>query len=374
MDTLLESDRIPDAPHPRETEAIFGQDDAVRAFLRAWETGRLHHAWLLTGIPGIGKATLAWQIAGFLLHGGTTAAPARIGDGWRLAPPPESALSRRLLALSEPRLLLLRRGANERGNALSRFITVDDTRQLHDFLGLSAVDGGFRVVIVDAVDDMNEPAANALLKLLEEPPPATVFLLVSHRPGGLLPTIRSRCRVLRLHPLDATALGQALAAAGGRVAADEEHALAELAGGSVGDALRLVALDGIARYQRLVSLLSDLPTLDRSRVATLVEDCTGRGAEEHLTLTLHQIALFLARLAHGAALQAPPPEAARGEAALFARLAPSPADAPFWATLAGDLVPRALQAQRLNLDPGALLMDTLFSIEARLATRAPSDE
>ncbi|MBP9183538.1 MAG: DNA polymerase III subunit delta' [Fuscovulum sp.] len=374
-DPLPDPDRLDGAPHPRETARLIGQDVAETAFLDAFRQGRLHHGWLLTGPKGVGKATLAWRIARFLL-----ATPE--DDGMFAPPPPDSLdippdhpVARRLRALAEPRLYLLRRGPNDKETALSQFITVDEVRKMKSFFALSAADGGRRVAIVDAADEMNTAAANALLKLLEEPPAGATFLLVAHRPHGLLPTIRSRCRELRLTPLAPPDLAQALAQAGGDTAPEDTAALAELAGGSVGEAFRLTHSDGIRTYAELVRLFQDLPRLDRSRAATLADSAAGRAAGDRFDQIVTLADLFLARLARAGTLGRTPPEAAPGEAALIARLSPDPLAARHWATLAEDLTARARRGKAVNLDPAALLMDMLFRIDetaGALAKRQPA--
>ncbi|VDC33290.1 DNA polymerase III subunit delta' [Pseudogemmobacter humi] len=363
---LPEPDRSEGAPHPRETPVLFGQQAAEEGFLTAFNSGRLHHAWMLTGPKGVGKATLAWRIARFLLSapaddGGLFGAPAAPDT---LDTDPDSPLARRMRALAEPRLYLLRRGANDKGNALSQFITVDEVRRMKSFFALSAADGGRRVAIVDAVDEMNTAAANALLKLLEEPPAGAVFLMVSHQPARLLPTIRSRCRELKLSRLAPDALSDALTATGGAVDPEDTVALAELADGSVGEAFRLTSLEGLQSYAALVGLFATLPRLDRSRALALADSAAARGGADRFDLILTQIDLFLSRLARAAARRETPPEAAPGEAALFARLAPDVASARPWAELAQSLTARARRGKAVNLDPAALLMDILLKIDA----------
>ncbi len=363
---LPEPDRIEGAPHPSETLRLFGQGAAEAEFLDAFNTGRLHHGWLITGPRGIGKATLAWRMARFLLT-----MPLAQGEGLFGTPPPPETLdiaadhpvARRLLALSDPGLFLLRRGANDKGDRLAAEIRVQEVRRLGNFFALSAADGGRRVVIVDAADDLNTQAANAILKMLEEPPARTVMLLVSHQPSGLLPTIRSRCRTLRLTPLEPQDMAQALEQAG--IASDDDPAaLAELSGGSVGSAVRLINLGGLNIYGELMRLMESLPRLDRARALKLAETGAMRGAEERLDLLFSLTALMLARLARsGATGQAPVAEAFPGEAALFMRLAPDPRKGRAWAECAEVIGARARHGRAVNLDPAALVLDTVFRIQ-----------
>jgi DNA polymerase-3 subunit delta' len=368
---LPEPDRIEGAPHPRETVALFGHQPAQTAFLEAHASGRLHHAWLITGPRGVGKATLAWRVARFLL-----ATPPE--DGGMFAPPPPGTLdippdnpvARRMLQLAEPRLFLLRRGPNEKETALSADIRIDEVRRMKSFFALSAADGGRRVAIIDAADEMTTNAANALLKLLEEPPAQVTFLVIAHQPHRLLPTIRSRCRELRLAALPPDHLAAALAQAGGAVDDSDVVALAELAAGSVGEAFRLTNLDGLRSYGNLIALMTTLPRLDRSRALAFAETGAGKGAEPRFDLIVTLLDLFLARLARAGTLRQLPPEAARGEADLFARLAPGEQAARAWADLAQTLSLRARRGRAVNLDPAALLMDSLLKINETAALLA----
>ncbi len=369
---IPEPDRIEGAPHPRETPHLFGHDSAETAFLSAFNGGRMHHGWLITGPRGVGKATLAWRLARFLL-----AAPADDGGLFGAPPPPttldtpeDDPLARRIRALAEPRLFLLRRPWDDKTTRLKQDITVDEVRRMKSFFTLSATDGGRRAAIIDAADDMNPSAANALLKLLEEPPAGATFFLIAHQPYRLLPTIRSRCRELRLTPLAPDALATALTQAGGEVAPDQTQPLAELAGGSVGEAFRLTNLDGLKLYATLIALFSTLPRLDRPRLLALAETGAGRGAEQQFDLILTLIDLFLTRLARAAATRQLPPEAAPGESALITRLSQSPDAARHWADIAQSLAQRARRGKAVNLDPAALLMDMVLKLEETAGTLA----
>lgn len=367
-----EPDAIEGAPHPRATATLYGHAAAEAEFLRAFTSGRLHHGWLITGARGVGKATLAWKLARFLL-----ATPDADGGLFGAPPPPETLdidpehpVARRMRQLAEPRLFLVRRGLNNTETGLSAVLRVEEVRGLKGFLNLSAADGGRRAVIIDCADEMNANAANAVLKILEEPPQGVSFFLISHQPFRLLPTIRSRCRELRLSPIGPDDLAAALSQAGAETSADEAGPLAELAGGSVGEAFRLTNLDGLAIYGQIVGLVASLPKLDRSRALALAESGAGRGAEARFDLIVTLIDLFLTRLARAAALRQLPPEAAKGEAEVITRLADHPLAAQRWADLAQSLSQRARRGKAVNLDPAALLMDMVLELEKTAASLA----
>ncbi len=371
-----EPDRTDGAPHPRETGRLVGQAAAEAAFLDACRAGRLHHAWLLIGPRGAGKATLAWRMARFLLAGaaGDAGDAGLLTDTAAAVPdtldiPPDHPVSRRVTALSEPGLFLLRRAWDDKANRLKTVITVDEVRRLKGFLSLSATDGGRRVVIIDAADEMNNATANAVLKMLEEPPPGVVLILVSHRPSALLPTIRSRCRTLRLEALTAEDMASALAGLGVETAANSA-ALAELAGGSVGEAVRLVNLDGIGVYTMLTGLFSTLPGLDRRKLLELADGVTGKTARIRPDVALDMLDALLVRLARCGARGGPPDEAVPGEAALLSRLSPTPAAGRAWADLQQELSSRARHGVAVNIDPAALILDIGFRIDRTAAQLA----
>ena len=359
-----EPDRAGTAPHPRHTLHLFGQAAAEEAFLDAFSSDRLHHGWLLTGPRGIGKATFAWKAARFLLSQPAPGAD----DGLFGAPPapssldtdPEHPVARRLAALSDPALFLLRRPWNDKTKKLSAEITVDTVRGLHSFLHMSASDGGRRVVIVDAADELNTSAANALLKVLEEPPANTTLFLVSHQPARLLPTIRSRCRSLPLNPLTDTDMQAALTQAAPEATLDP--GLAALAQGSVGTALRMAEGGGLETYTALLSLWSGR-SFDRARAIACAEACVGAAQTDTYALTTELIALFLARTAR-AGLEGPPAAPVSSEeAAVLTRLAPHDVAARGWASLASTLQGRIAHARAVNLDPAAVILDTLHAID-----------
>ena len=364
--SLPEPDRIDGAPHPRETGQLFGQDAAQADFLQAYASDRLHHGWLITGPRGVGKATLAWQIARFLL-----ATPPVETDGLFGAPPPptdlaidpEHPVARRVMAGSEAGLFVLRRPFDEKAKRLKAQITVDEVRKLKGFFALSSADGGRRVVIVDAADEMNVNAANALLKLLEEPPERATLLLVSHQPSRLLPTIRSRCRELRLAPLAPDDMERALTAAECDLTDADPKALSALSGGSVGEAVRLARQDGLKLYADLVKLLSTLPDLSRPHAIALAESAAGRGKEDRLDLLLTLLDRALARLARTGAIGQPPsPAGAAQETETFQRLCPSPQAARVWAQLAQQEGDRLRHGRAVNVEAASLLLASFLAL------------
>jgi DNA polymerase-3 subunit delta' len=248
-------------PHPRETTDLFGHHDAEAALLNAYRSGRIPHAWLIGGALGIGKATLAYRMARLVLaHRDPLAASVQRADN--LGVDPENPVARRIKAGAHGGLLVLQRTPNDKG-VMRTVITVDETRETITFFGSTAAAEGWRVCIVDTVDELNPNAANALLKTLEEPPRQSLFLLVSHVPGRVLPTILSRCRRLSLRPLATTEVIQAASRATG-LAIDEPSLLeaAEAAEGSVARALTLLGGDAVKLHHRTAALLASLPRVD----------------------------------------------------------------------------------------------------------------
>lgn len=246
---------------PRQTVVLFGHDEAETALLAAYRSGRIPHAWLIGGPKGIGKATLAYRMARFVLAHPDPATPA-VQGATSLAVDESDAAARRITTGSHGGLLVLERSANDKG-VLRTVITVDETRETIAFFGSTAGTEGWRVCIVDTVDELNANAANALLKILEEPPERSLFLLVSHSPARVLPTIQSRCRRLPLRPLSVADVRRAVAASAGLDLDDPElAAAAEVAEGSAGRALMLIGGEALGLTQRTRAALEVLPRLD----------------------------------------------------------------------------------------------------------------
>lgn len=234
---------------PAENTKLFGHDEAQAFLSQSYRSGKGHHAVLIEGPEGIGKATLAFRFANYVLSNPDPAtAPEVIGD-----PDPASAVSRQIASGASHNLLYLSRPVDEKTGKVKSAITVDEVRRAGRFFSQTSGTGNWRIVIIDPADDMNRNAANAILKILEEPPKRALFLVLSHAPGKLLPTIRSRCLPLKLAPLDNKALGAALANLG---ATGSDAAVLSMAKGSVGEALKLLNYGGgeiIAAYNEVLS-------------------------------------------------------------------------------------------------------------------------
>jgi DNA polymerase III subunit delta' len=257
-----DEDRDGDAPPPRETAKLFGHGAAEREFLTAYRSGRIPHAWLIGGEAGIGKATLAYRMARFVLAYPDPSHPA-VTAASSLALDPAHPTARRVAANAHSDLLVLERSEGENGK-MRTVITVDQVRRLVTFFGSTAGEGGWRVCIVDSADELKYPeGSNALLKMLEEPPARALFLLVSHAPDRLLPTIKSRCRRLALKPLGPVEVARAATAVLGPGAqASRVKQAAEAAGGSVARALALAGGPRLELRQRLAAMLDALPAVD----------------------------------------------------------------------------------------------------------------
>src|SRR3954471_23511581 len=266
-------------PHPRATNELFGHLEAEQALLDAYQGGRIPHAWLIGGETGIGKATLAYRMARFVLAYPDPAMPA-VQKAQSLVVPADHPTARRIAGQAHSDLLSLERVINEKTGKLFTVTRVDDVRRTVPFFGSTAGEGGWRVAVVDPLEDLNREGDNALLKVLEEPPPRALLLLVSHAPGRVLPTIRSRCRTLILRPLaDADVARAATGAMGENADADAIRGAAAAAGGSVGRALMLLEGDALELRQQVVGLLDRLPALDPRALHALGDEIAGTQAE-----------------------------------------------------------------------------------------------
>lgn len=282
---------------PAANRLLVGHAEPLEAFAAAQASGRLHHAWLLQGPSGIGKATAAFAIARRLL---------RPGDGTMV----DEATDRQIASGAHPQLLHLTRPPADRGGFKTQ-TTVDEIRRLNHFFQTTAA-VGWRVAIIDPVDDLNRNAANALLKILEEPPVRAIFLLVNHSPGRLLPTIRSRCRLLPFAPLAPENVAEAMRAVLPTAKDAEIAEAAARSDGSVRTGLAVLLNGGLEIADAVASLMRPLEP-DWKAVQTLADSLAQRGKEAAFEFMLNCLFRETAALAEG--------ELAAGQGARAERLA-----------------------------------------------------
>lgn len=253
--------------HPRNTHTLFDHAQAENTLIKAYNSGKLPHAWMFTGPKGIGKATLAYRFARFLMNEGESG-PGLFGD--QTAPTSleigqDNPIAKRIAARGHGDLVTLELSPDEKGK-MRTSIPVDDVRKIVKFSHKTSIEGGWRIVIVDAVEEMNRNAANALLKVLEEPPEKTVLLLICHLPGQILQTIHSRCCHLPLMALNEDTVIRLLKEQAPEVSESDAVQLARLSEGSIGKALDLWAGGGLDLYREMIALLGTLPNLDMVRL------------------------------------------------------------------------------------------------------------
>lgn len=355
-------------PPARSNPDLIGQLEAEQVLLDAFHGGRMAHAWLVSGPEGIGKSTLAHRFARYVLAQGPTGGDAGLfGDELPQSIPetlyigPETPVFQRVAAGSHGDLLTVKRTPNDRGK-LRTEIVVDDVRTVGSFLSKTASEGGWRMVIVDSADEMNRNAANALLKVLEEPPDHALLLLVSHNPGQLLPTIRSRCRRLNLELLGTEDMESLLLKYQPDLSDSDRAQLIELSGGSIGHAVDLVAAGGIDLYRACLALLATLPDLSIAKLHSLADQLAKAGAEEQFNTAMDLLRGILARLLRYLAEGAENNATFSAERALFERIGPV-AGLDRWLEVwekMGNLLERA---GAVNLDRKQVVLNVFLEID-----------
>lgn len=349
---VLRFDAIEGWPAPDERADWLGSPVVERTLLDAYRGGRMHHAWLIGGPKGIGKATLAYRFARFLLAHPDPAA-SEVEAAADLSVPANHPAFRKVMGRSHPNLLVLERPFDERNHRYKSELTVDEIRRTVGFYGTTSGEAGWRIAIVDPADDMNTSAANALLKVLEEPPARALFLIVSHAPGRSLPTIRSRCRRLDIQPLPTERIVAALKAGEAEAEGADLELAAELADGSLRRAILLAEHDGITNYRALARLLSRLPDIDIAAMHDFADSIAGRGNDDAWDGFRDQLAAWLNRRVRG-----------QSEPETGIPLSPAAAAAPLerWAEVWENLRASADLTDEYNLDRKRTVLTILMSL------------
>jgi len=356
---------------PRANPELKGHGGSENILMEAARSGRMHHAWLLTGPKGIGKATLAHRFSRWLLAGRAEAAPqdglfgAETGPEDGLWLDPADPLFQRIAAGGHADLLTLQRELDESGKRLRGEIVATDVRKVAGFLSLTAAEGGWRVVVIDGAEDMNRHAANALLKMLEEPPPKTVLLLVSHAPGRLLATIRSRCRKLVLGPLVDAVVAGLLQDHRPDLSGEEVKLLAAMGEGSIGRALSLSDAGGVALYGDMLDLIATLPKTDTARLHgvtdAIARSRSDNGAYAAFDVFTDLLGWWIARLVRARATGVTPPELAPGEGEVIARLS-AIGNLDQWVEVWEKITRLFRRTASVNLDRKQVLLNAFFAL------------
>jgi len=340
---------------------LIGHAAAEARLAGAFGSGRLAHAWLITGPRGVGKATLAYRFARFVLAGGGAADMfGGVGESLRLDP--ADPVFRRVAARGHSDLFVVERTEDPKTKRLRSRIVVDDARRLGGFLRLTPAEGGWRVAIIDAVDEMNRNAVNAVLKLVEEPPDRALILLVCHAPGRLPATLRSRCRRLALSALDPEQVAAVLARLRPDLDQETAAALARLAEGSPGRAMALAEHGGLELYRDMIGLLAGLPELDVRALHALSDKLARRGAEAVHASFMDLLLRWIARVVLAGARGATPDEIVPGEG-VAARHLIGAGGLDRRAALWENISRLAARAEAVNLDRKQVVLSAFTAIE-----------
>lgn len=353
---LPESDRAGELPHPRSQPELFGHATAARQMAAAARSGHLHHAWLVSGPKGVGKATLAWRFARAILAHGRSDCP----DD--LAVPSEHIAFRRIVQLAHPDVTVIRRPWDPDRKRFKTELPISEVRKLRGFFSKHPSAGDAQLAIVDCADDMSIEAQNALLKILEEPPKAAILLLLSHAPGQLLPTIKSRCRALQLRPLPPEDMALALQKLVPDVAPQQLAIASVLAEGSPGQAAAYAMSGATVTYQELLSLLATLPRLNHGMIHGFAERVVKQLADRTVSEVSTLLSLLVQRHLR-ASMGTLAPMAVETEA--FRRMAqavPGQGWSEFWT----DLRSQYNRADMLNLDKKQFVLNAFYSIESAI--------
>lgn len=366
---------------PRNTLELVGHEHAEQLFLDAFNAEKIHHAWMITGPNGIGKATLAYKMARFLLNNPPEddQGPGLFGDVLEkieltsIETDLESQSNHLINAGSNPDLMVIERTEDPKTGKMRNNILVDDVRKINEFFHKTSSEGGWRVAIVDTADEMNRNAANAILKILEEPPKNSILIILAHAPGRLLPTIKSRCRMLPLKPLKSQTVKEILL----KNYPDKEENIIDgyvaLSNGSPGYAISLIEHQGLKVYREILGLLSTMPNINVPLMHDFAAAITTKKSGDTFLLFSEMLSQFISRMVrHVSYLNTDHThnikEALTEEFNLMEELgAIIPLDQ--WASLWEKISEKMKVTDQLNMDRKQTVIDILNMINAALKTR-----
>ena len=350
---------------PRLNPFLYGHQTVEQTFLTSWNSSRIPHAWLLSGPKGIGKATLAFRIARFVLASKRDEKTGKnlYGDiEANLEIECDDPVFKRVASGGHADLMTLERPVDKETNRLKSSIPIESVRTAGDFLRRTASEGGWRVLVIDSADELNLNAANALLKILEEPPDKALILLVSHAPGQLLPTIHSRCCKIKMTSLNANDFKAIISELKTEISEEDIGVLEQLSEGCPGRALQLSNENGLALYSELVSLIRYLPDINSTALHKFGDQLARQGAEKHFYLVIELLAWWISRLARMTAKGNVIPDILPEEEGCAARLA-NQTRVDHWLEVWEKINVLARQTNQLNLDRKHVLINIFEALK-----------
>lgn len=364
MSDFDEPDQLQGSTHPRETLELLGQNAPLRELSDALSSNRFPHAWIFSGPEGVGKATAAYRLARFILKNPPGSDMGAIAGHETLDVSPDDTVFHQVAAQSHPGLKVITRPYDPKTKRVKTEITVNEIRSLHKLFNTTTTDGGWRIAIIDCADEMNRNAANALLKTLEEPPQNACIILISHQAGRLLPTIKSRCRILQFKALpqnDVTQIIEQQLSADSGLSPEDKITVARLANGSARRALQLAQGAGLRVHSDMISLLETLPNLNSLKAHELADSLARRDAQEEFRffrqLLSEWLNSFVRMCTTGRADHLP-----QRERELFERLGTG-VDLEPWLEVWEKTLQSFIQADALNLDKRQLVLTLFFQLE-----------
>ncbi|MED5531178.1 MAG: DNA polymerase III subunit delta' [Pseudomonadota bacterium] len=349
----FESDKGPHTPHPRKTKKLVGHKLVKETFLDSYRSGKMHHAWLIHGPKGVGKATLAWQIAKFLLDNQSPSNQKNKG-----------LVSRRIEALSEPSIFLCRKQFDKSKKRFFQDISIDEVRKINHFFSLTNIASQWRVVIIDPIDDLSNSAANALLKVLEEPPKGGVFFLICNNKENIVPTITSRCRLLGCSFLKQPEFEEVLS--GLRHFDNEKDnliSLFSLTNGSISKAMDFIFNNGFTLFKRILEVINFNNEMNRRKIWYLLDQNNHLGTQkEYHTFIKELILLALSRISKALVEKDMGKQMAEEKEIVELYNNYSEPYFPF-AWLHSSLINDFEKAEKINLDPVTTILKAFLKIE-----------
>ncbi len=365
---IVEADQVPGACHPRFTFTLVGQDEAEKRLLDAYNRGRLNHGWLINGPNGVGKATLAWRIAKFLLVRARTSPGPEPCPAVSLQVEPDESAIRHLLALTERQIMLLRRNTDPDSGRVDPQITVASVRELINFFSYTSADQAMKIAIIDCAEEMNLSSVNALLKLLEEPPRQSLLLLVCNSRSLLPETIISRCRIVNCRPLPHSDVEKLLHIQTNGTCRNS-RALVELSQGSIGQAMHIRHEQGVRLYRSLVETLASFPDCSGHQIVQLARQGNGSEGMQFTELFSFLMLSLIQRTARYAVDEVLNAEIVPGERQVLLHLVQSCNSPQVWADTFGELASMMFDSRRVNIDNFSTIVGSFTRLE-RVATRS----